>query len=550
MKFLTVIVALLLSFFSTAIMSYIALTTGVGPWIEATLVLAGMLIYYAFKNYVSHESRMRSLGLTTAAGGIGGILATGCGFSFPTLFFLNPQEFSSLLSNPLSFVSVLGSLALAAGSLGLVMATLCEHSLIVTQQLPFPMGALVYKMISAQDSLSKAWSLATGFIGTQLYLITRMWGGILSEKLLLIPKFSYGAFSFPQIVVPTDQLPLFWAIGFVTGHVIAIPLLWGFLAKILCIQPLHYIYPRISGFLYEHGLSRFISQPGQTISFMDFTIAFCSGMVLYGAAMGFLELPKLAKSATKFFSHARTKSDAKKEIPWILGAAALILNIGFLTFFHFSPMAQFYLITFTLVCTYQMMLIAGKIGIAPLGRFATFVMVPGMLLFGYTSLQVTLVATYVEIAGGVGCDALFGRKMAQLAHIPGSTIQRYQWLGLIVSSICVGFIFWIFITHFGIGNEPGALAASKAASRALLIDVKNFDTIVLLLGVVFGYFLKFTKVNTALLLGGILMPPEVSLMLILGGWSTYLVKNKEDYYPFWSGVFAANSLWMLVKAFL
>jgi hypothetical protein len=36
-------------------------------------------------------------------------------------------------------------------------------------------------------------------------------------------------------------------------------------------------------------------------------------------------------------------------------------------------------------------------------------------------------------------------------------------------------------------------------------------------------------------------------MLIAGGLSTYLVKEKEEQYPFWSGVYATNSLWIFIK---
>ena len=143
----------------------------------------------------------------------------------------------------------------------------------------------------------------------------------------------------------------------------------------------------------------------------------------------------------------------------------------------------------------------------------------------------------------------FGRKMARLASIDSKKIQQYQWFGLLVSSLLIGIIFWLFISHFGLGSETGALPASRAASRALLVNIQRFDTLALLMGLIFGYLLKFTKINSALMLGGILMPPEVSLLLIFGRLSTYLVKDKEQYYPFWSGVFAANSLWMLIKAF-
>jgi len=43
------------------------------------------------------------------------------------------------------------------------------------------------------------------------------------------------------------------------------------------------------------------------------------------------------------------------------------------------------------------------------------------------------------------------------------------------------------------------------------------------------------------------MSVDVSLMLILGGLIATCVKEPEEYYSFWSGVFAASSLWMLLR---
>lgn len=165
MFFLTIAVAFLLSFFATAINSYIALSTSLGPWIEATLVLGGMLIFYLFNGFVSQRARTQSLGLATAAGGIGGILATACGFSFPTLFFIDNAAFCSLMSSPFSFALFLSCLALAAGSLGLMLATIFEHSLIEREALPFPIGELVYKMISVGDSMPKSCFFGGGVFG-------------------------------------------------------------------------------------------------------------------------------------------------------------------------------------------------------------------------------------------------------------------------------------------------------------------------------------------------------------------------------------------------
>ena len=54
-------------------------------------------------------------------------------------------------------------------------------------------------------------------------------------------------------------------------------------------------------------------------------------------------------------------------------------------------------------------------GIATFPAYATFVMVPGMMLFGYDAIQITLVSTFVEICGGVAVEILFGRKVGQLS---------------------------------------------------------------------------------------------------------------------------------------
>jgi len=60
--------------------------------------------------------------------------------------------------------------------------------------------------------------------------------------------------------------------------------------------------------------------------------------------------------------------------------------------------------------------------------------------------------------------------------------------------------------------------------------------------------LKKVKISPMLVLGGLFMPINVTLGLILGGFGALLTKNKEEMFPFWSGVFSSNSIWMLIKA--
>jgi len=209
-------------------------------------------------------------------------------------------------------------------------------------------------------------------------------------------------------------------------------------------------------------------------------------------------------------------------------------------------LGQLYLVAFSFVCAYQITNIAGKIGLAQLGRFATFVMVPAMFLFTVSHTQIVLIATFVEICGGVATDILFGRKIAYLGGISIKKMKMFQYLGLVVSSLTVGVVFWLLINHFELGSAD--LFAQRAQARQLLINVKSFDFYVLIIGFVFGYVLKRINLNPMLVLGGLLMPLNISLSLIVGGLCTLLVKNKEEWYPFWSGVFASNSVWMLIRA--
>lgn len=567
-------------------MSYIALAASIGPWIETTLVLCSMALLYNIARTRSAIAYQQSVGLVTAAGGIGGILATGLAFSLPTLYFLSPEIFMHWMSNPLFFATVVSFFCLAAGSFGLVMATFFEDNLLLEQKMKFPIGELVHAALSAQGQLKKALELAVGFGGTIALLISYWGSSFYTATYMVCHQIVWSIFTIPSIVLPIEQLPMYIAVGFVTGHVIAMPLFVGFLSKIICLDPLFYLYTHTDTFV--HKLF-FAGWANSQLSNTEFTLAFCSGMVLYGSIMGFLiplksiaavfkiikmhistmvasaigvvsfrgfvpiiqvvaigQLIKYYIEKTRFFS--TNKTDSRKNIALQL-CCSLLITISFLWYFNFSLIQQSYLLIGTALCIYQMLIIAGKMGIIPLGRFATFVMVPGMLLFNFDLIQITLVAAFVEIAGGVAGDVLFGRKLALLTPINYRAMVHHQWLGLIISSAAIGIIFWLFIYNLGLGQETG-LPATKAASRALLINFKNFDWFVLCLGFLFGWCLKYIKINPALLLGGILMPPAISLMLMAGGLLTYVTGQKERYFPFFSGVSAGNSLWMLADVFI
>ncbi|MGE0207087.1 MAG: hypothetical protein AB7R69_04550, partial [Candidatus Babeliales bacterium] len=65
---LIVFVIIVSSIFSTLVMSYIAMASGIGPWIETTLVLFSMLFFIIAARFIALPY-VESIGLSTSAGG-------------------------------------------------------------------------------------------------------------------------------------------------------------------------------------------------------------------------------------------------------------------------------------------------------------------------------------------------------------------------------------------------------------------------------------------------------------------------------------------------
>jgi len=530
MPFFLLLWSAITSILATAIMSYICMATPIGPWIETTIVLMGTITVHMV--YRTAAKRTQALGLSTVAAGMGGIIATACGFSFPTLYFLKPDLFNAWLAQPVYFCAVMAGLVIAASCVGLLVAHSVAPRMLADPTMPFSIGQLTQKMIVAQNQIKKSYELVSGII-TSIVLACAQAVHMLPQALPIVPKISWGVISIHAIAFRLDLFPMLLAIGFITGTVLTIPLAVGVFSKFFILEPLHrFAFPMLT---YE-----------------NFILAFFSGIVVQSALMSFMDFPSFIKITWRRIKLGRETFTVHKNIfqnvPWYIVGATAVCIILFLCHFNFSLLAQLYVIGGAAVCSYQLILIAGKIGLAPLGRFATFVMVPGLVLFGFNAVQAVLVATFVEISGGVAVDTLFGRTMGNLAHIEQRTITQYQLWGILVSAASIGIIFWLLIHHFGLGSSE--LFAGRAQSRALLINAYNFDYYVLALGVLFGCVLKYFKVNPILVLGGLAMSVDISLMLIIGGVSASRCKDPEDYYSYWSGVFATSSLIMIVKALL
>lgn len=524
--------AALFSIFSTTVMSYITLATPIGPWMGPTLALMGVVLLQSFGNKISKKNIL----LAVISGSIGGILATALCFAFPTFYFLNQTMFNVWITQPVKAISALAALCFIAGGLGLWVAYLFEETLLAQKELTFPVGRLVYEVVNASDQKNNSRQLMGGFFGTIGYCLLQVttWFKkyIAVSRLTLLSKTRIlNTVTIPALQIDLAFMPMLWSIGFIVGHSITLPLFVGAVARIFCIDILHAHY-------FTHLKS------------MDFIFAFCSGMVLFGVVLSLIGMPK---SIWRFFKSLKVKTITKKGmVEYVINQpiVSIVVALGsccvLLSYFEFSLIAQFYLVVLSLICAYQLMVVAGKIGMAYLGRFATFVMLPALLLFRLNPLQIAVLSAFVQISGGVAAEILFGLKTAQLAKLSKKETRAFQIFGLVVCSITLAVVFWLLVTRLELGSAQ--LLAQRGKTRALLVEAGQFDYYALLLGGIFGMVLKWLRISPMLVLGGLLMSLPFTLGLVFGGLSTFLFKDKKKWEPLCSGMYAANALWIVIHA--
>ncbi|MFH1643724.1 MAG: OPT/YSL family transporter [bacterium] len=553
MDLFLIIPSILFSLFSSAVLSYIAMSTMVGPWIAPVLVLIGGLILRFRKIHESQGKINQDIALMQTAGSVGGLIAVGIGFTLPTLFFLDPVSFNNWIKNPFYFCGFIAISCLIAGGLGLWLARVWADKLINQEKLSFPVGDLIYETISSQSQYKQAKSMLAGFLSTLGICFLR--DGFLKFK-GFIPQaiYFFQGFAGKEIVIAI--WPTVWAVGFIVGIKIVSPLFVGMLSRYIIVYPLNSI-PLFS-----------------MINKETFLMAFCSGLVVAEFVLGNLKYPvilfkkiKEGISAGFLFSikdqinkifkflkldklHSNKGNFSSKNfiIKYKEPIVLFSLSFIFLYVLGFMPLAQILFLGLTLLFTYQISLLGGKVGLVPFGRFATFIMIPMMILFKLNYFQITFICVFYNICAAAATDLLFDYKVGHLCKINFNRIYKYQWLGLIVTSLSIGFFFWILFTNLQLGSAE--LFAQRAKSRALLIQSLNFDFYVVGLGFIYGWILKKLKFNPTMVFGGLLMPNTITIGLAIGAVISYFSKKTQTETSFWSGVFASESLWILLTIIL
>lgn len=543
-----VVLGFLFTILSGSILAYLSVATMMGPWMAPTIALISNILF-KIKQRFSHTSpgsNQRATALIQAIGAVGGAVATGIGFAFPMLYFLDRPTFTNLLAHPGSFYLLIAGLCLTAGSLGIALGTLFAQQFIDKAQLPFPVSQLTYNVIAAQNNKSQALGIFQGVTLTVGFSIIRDGIGKIGG---IIPKTIHLFTPYLNQACAIALWPTIWAIGFSSGLSLVAPILLGLLSKYLILIPLndHANYLPFSFF--------------KPMNIASFTVAFCSGIVLYELVLGIMNNTKkilFYSTQRTQITHLNLKLILKKV--YLLGSqlskpgqhhhrlvllVILIGTVSLLTVLKFPLSAQIVFLAACTFATHQICLIGGKIGLIQFGRFSTYILVPMFLLFNLSYLQLTVVCVFFHICAATASDTLFDFQTGALTNIPRPKMWLVQWVGLLSVALSIGAIFYLLFTNLHLGSPD--FFAQRSQAKALLLQTLHFDPFVVFFGFLYGFIIKKCGLSPTMVFGGIIMPNSISIGLIIGASLTLFTKDKEKYLPFCAGVFASESLWVIIS---
>lgn len=548
----TICIGAALSIFASAILLYISVATMIGPWIAPTLMLLSSLFFTILRS--SKIDVPQQLVHISALASGGGIVAVGVGFSLPMLYFLAPHSFETLMASPFYFISHISLTILLAGIFGIFIGKFFSKTLLKKDDLTFPISRIAHQIAVAQSHDTEGRSLFKGVGATLLVCLLRdgfySFKGLIAKHFTILSTAVTGPISF-------SIWPTLWSVGFITGLESTIHLLVGLIARYAVLYPINH---------HSTFLPFSLFAPLKEESFIT---AFCAGMILSDIALAWLNRPKAIFHYIKGYISTLRQPKAPflysfifhpmktlfqehvplsmlvKSLNRIEPLLAIVSFFFFFSFLEFSLTAQIVILIAMLIALYEINRLCGKIGLLQMGRFSAFILIAVVFLFKINALQMTALTIFFNIAAAVSSDLLFDYKTAELASTSRDKVHGLQWIGLFISSITVAVVCYMLFTGLRLGSEE--LFAHRGRSKALLIQSLHFDHYIVSAGFLFGCLLKWLRISPTMTFGGILMPSQITLGFVFGGLLSKISGKKRDsFLPFCSGVFATETLWLLI----
>lgn len=507
---LMLVMSIFFSVMSAGMMSYLAMSIQLGPWVAPVFVVVCMVFVIPFiKSKWFYEHAVVAI----SSGSVGGMIGICLGLSFPSFYFLHKELFESWVAEPIKLCSILFAFVMCAALYALFLGYFLRHYFLHKPRAKFPMSQLVYDVLFIDDQQKAHQRMIAGVS------IATFW-----NMLMFVCRSS--------LVVYASQLhmvPLLLSVGFVAGMVIAIPVFIG-----LCIRLIVLDSVRIF--------------TGSILSLNSFLITFGTGMLMVALFRMMFFAWKNQKSPEvikrNLYWHKKFKDN--RILKWYVLIAAFIF--GLLYFFGGSWLVSLYTLIAIAWLSKYMVQIISRVGIIEIDSYAWFVILPLVYMIAPTSDVVIAIAVFATLCLGLIIDFMFSYKLADLANVSYHKIVRYQLIASFCASISAGLFFIWFCKTWGLASF--AFIAPKAHELDSVINFGYFDFKVLIAGILCGSAVLMITAELLTVIGAVLMTPFMSLTLVVAGVGAHLVKKRERWYPVWFGVYAGHMLWLIVQAFL
>lgn len=511
MAFLLIAGSVVLSFLSTVVMSYLAISIEVTFWVAPIISLLMLLLsVFLLGKRLSQDSVVMLL----AAGSLGEMIGLAIGFSWPTLYFLHKNIFLQWMESPVFFASMITMLVVAAGSLAAIITRLLWPRL---KRLSFPTARVVYRMIYKFEK-SDSNQMVKGM------LLSGVW----SASALAFRRSLQGF-----LLLQIHTIPTLLSMGFVAGSLVTKPLMLGMATRFFLLQEFQ---KTIFGYARQE----------------DFVLTFALGMLSAVICKSFLILLKglyAWMSVQNWPSdYIRIKNYTGKYFDWALSVGAIFFCSLILRHWHMSFAQQSYMIFALTVACMILASVFAETGVLDLPSFGSFVVIPFGYLF-YVSSEVQLISfVFATICLGLVVVLLFSWKIADLARISLFEVVKYQAIGFFVAAISVGFVVWWYAIELNL--SASSLFSSQALLQEKFMTLQLYDVRVWLFGFLFGVALYSLTTEMSLVITGCMMEFAVVGWVIFAGIIARFVKDREAYYPFCFGVYASHAIWLFVQTIL
>lgn len=514
----------ILVIFSCAALAYVAMAASVGPWISpAVIMLSNILINKT--NVFSQKKSTFSL-LNQVSCNLAGLVCTAIGFMLPTLYFLDRQFFASLMGRPLYFCSLIGGCVAVGSVLGTASVGAFGRRFFGRLQ-DSPVSQIIVQTHEQSIKASPGGSIFAGIGISGLICLVRD-GMRFGSKTIL-----------PAVTTLSGMVrPTMWAVGYTVGMKVAAPLIVGVLCKDLFIAPLA-AHPEVGGVKLFAGSDQ-----------MALMAAFCAGMIVYEIGSSLFAGARVVRLKSVL---GKLKSDPEKSklqsLKDVLASPlfpAFLISVAFLVWIGFNlPQAVFIGIG-SIATSVEISRFVLGYGLAPFGRFASFVMFPAIAIFALDNFQTTLLCIFVGVACAAAASLTIQRGVALLSQVEDSQVDLHHWLGVAICALAAGIVFWLLCSNLELGTHE--LFAQRGKTRAIMISIQSFNKILVFLGILFGWAVQKFGLSITMVFGGLMMPKDLTLGLIAGALFRNFLEKTPSWENFWTGVFVGESV--LVTALL